>query len=651
MKLQFHTTFASIKDFPEIDLPSFTLITGLNGTGKSHVLRAIKEGRLRNNITTNHDSEIRLYDWTNLAPNNSATYDSRQWINQRSSAKDAVQSHIRELGGQVIDAARIAGIPSSHLKDATYVCSLSLVELTHILGDREKAKLAATSISAAAEKVSKQIASKIAANQKVRETIASISRASGKPIVAIEDKDYYIDTHDRWGAVDMFQQSLAQLFAAYRDLALRNELRLRARERGRETEALSASEFIEKHMIAPWAFVNETLQAAHLDFEIDHPDLDDYVPYHPKLTKRSTGAQIFFPDLSSGEKILMSLALCLYYTEDKRQITTYPKILLLDEVDAPLHPSMAKFYLDVLIRTVVEKNNITVVATTHSPSTVAIAPENSLYVIEPGKPGLQKTTKSRALNILTDGVPTLAISFEGRRQVFVESPNDAKLYDAINQTLKAQIRSDRSLEFVATGIKNPSSQEHLNTGCEVVRHLVQTLCKSGNNSVFGLIDWDGKNNPDSRLVVLAHGKRNGIENVIMDPLLLAAFIVGYDRQSAVSLDVNPNSTYPDFLKFTPTELQPIVDSLERKVFANPGVKEICKYVGGFELQICERFLREDDHKLEQAVLNAFPKLNAYAKRSGALLFEIATTALKDQPSFAPVEILNAYADLLEKESH
>jgi len=156
---------------------------------------------------------------------------------------------------------------------------------------------------------------------------------------------------------------------------------------------------------------------------------------------------LYFADLSSGEKVLMSLALCLYYTEDTRQITNYPKLLLLDEIDAPLHPSMCRLYLDVLIRTVVETHKICVIATTHSPSTVAIAPEESIYVIEPNKVGLHKTTKARALSILTDGVPTLSISFDGRRQVFVESPNDAKIFDTIMQIFKGRIQSERSLEF------------------------------------------------------------------------------------------------------------------------------------------------------------------------------------------------------------
>jgi len=653
MHLTFRSTFLSVKQFPEIDLPPFVLITGLNGTGKSHVLKAIKEGNISCDVTSNPKEEIRLHDWQTLMPQDAGTYDGRTWMQQRSGVRDHVINQARTFSSQILDVAMRHGVPSEHLKDIAYVSLLSTEDLTQILGDRQKAEAAKEAIRIEANNASQNIRSQVRNNHQYTKSIEYILKRTSKPLVALDSQDFFYDGEERWGSAELFQQSLAQAFVAYRDLALKNELRIRARERGREVEALSDEEFIARHMIAPWSFVNEAMKAAHLDFEIDHPDLDDYIPYRPQLTKRSSGAHIFFSDLSSGEKILMSLALSLYQTNDKRQLTTYPKVLLLDEIDAPLHPSMSRFYLEVLTKTIVEKNGISVIATTHSPSTVAIAPEESIYVIRPDVPGLHKITKSQALNILTQGVPTLAISFEGRRQVFVESYSDAELYDVLSQNLKQILQTERSLEFVATGVRNPENHTHTNMGCAVVRHLVETLSKAGNKSVFGLIDWDGKNTPNERIHVLAYDRRNGIENVILDPLVLSAFIAGYDRDSAAGLGISRETTYLNFFDLKPEELQPIIDQLQQRVLKKTASEKAkCKYVGGFELEIDDSYLKLDDHSLEKAVLDAFPALNKYTRnRNGALMMEIATTVLKDKPSFIPIEIRDAFLGILNIDSH
>ena len=73
---------------------------------------------------------------------------------------------------------------------------------------------------------------------------------------------------------------------------------------------------------------------------------------------------------------------------------------------------------------------------THSASTVALAPENSLHVMYADKSGVHSISKSGALNLLTVGVPTLALSYDGRRQVFVESPNNTAYSEAYQNSKK-----------------------------------------------------------------------------------------------------------------------------------------------------------------------------------------------------------------------
>ena len=50
MKLQFNRnflSFANVDSMPDVSLPHFVVLTGLNGSGKTHLLKAIKDGSFR----------------------------------------------------------------------------------------------------------------------------------------------------------------------------------------------------------------------------------------------------------------------------------------------------------------------------------------------------------------------------------------------------------------------------------------------------------------------------------------------------------------------------------------------------------------------------------------------------------------------------
>ena len=46
MRLKFKAPYLSVQQLESIDLPLFTLLTGLNGSGKTHILKAIKQGNI-----------------------------------------------------------------------------------------------------------------------------------------------------------------------------------------------------------------------------------------------------------------------------------------------------------------------------------------------------------------------------------------------------------------------------------------------------------------------------------------------------------------------------------------------------------------------------------------------------------------------------
>ena len=152
---------------------------------------------------------------------------------------------------------------------------------------------------------------------------------------------------------------------------------------------------------------------------------------------------------------------------------------------------------------------------THSPSTVALSPEEAVYVMKPGLPGLHKTTKDAAIRNLTDGVPTLSIMYEGRRQVFVESPRDVEVYQSAFDALKRHISSEISLNFIATELK--IQQVCIKYANDCCKANCDRYSPGGAKNTYGLIDWDGKNRSDEGIFVLAEGEgRVGI--VLFDPL-------------------------------------------------------------------------------------------------------------------------------------
>ena len=432
MKLKFKRPYLSILTLPEMTLPPFTLITGLNGSGKTHLLKAIADGAVRIEGMASSAQNVRYFDWNTLTPQNEKVFTSAELAQEREDILRQFDVAFEQSKSQIVVAAREADLPVELLSRPRTVAKLTLAELQEIFPDADQAKSVHDKIQTAVDAVSKNMRSQLPNNPSFRQLAKLIADASGLPL-ALCDRETVADLAPAgWGHVDFFQQSFGRLFVAYRDLWLRNRLQQMAKADGvAGARPLSDEEFRATFGLPPWDFLNATLLDAGLDFEIDSPDLYGLGPYEPKLRKKTSGAEIRFGELSSGEKVLVSFTNCLYSTRDDRQISILPTVLLLDEVDALLHPSMSRMILKTITETLVGQFGISVILTTHSPSTVAIAPPDAIHVMEAVRPGVHKVSKERALSLLTDGVPTLSLDVSGRRQVFVESERDAKVFDCV----------------------------------------------------------------------------------------------------------------------------------------------------------------------------------------------------------------------------
>jgi hypothetical protein len=231
----------------------------------------------------------------------------------------------------------------------------------------------------------------------------------------------------------------------------------------------------------------------------------------------------------------------------------------------------------------------------------------------------------------------------------VESANDARLFSSCYLRLKPRIGSERSLEFVATGTKGPKGTD-INTGCTNVIRIVNDLVAAGNTSVSGLLDWDGKHDPFGRIHVLAHRKRNGIENILLDPLLLSAFFVREFKDLAKVIGLQ-NISWHSFMNDDHVLWQQAAAALVRHIMDDDPIDlQDCMYLGGFELSIDSRYLHMDDHKIADIIIEKFPGLRTIIK-SGSnltpLMLRIVETVIDDKIDFAPVELLEIMKSLLE----
>lgn len=358
IKLTFTNPYLSILSLPPTELPDFTLITGLNGAGKTHLLQAINGGFIEVDGIGNPSESTKLMDWNSLIPQDEDAYDGHAFSVERQMKMRLFGPEISRVNQWLAAKLTKRGIPQDYLKSHPELTKVDREELAGLLpqqtdqAQRDFRSIFSTASANMMERLKKKGFSEGA--------MTSMLSQSGKTILEIDEDTFRREMPVNWGTVDIFQQSFATLFVTYRDLVNENTLLEKAAFEGvTDARPLSKEEFEKKYNTPPWDFVNDSLNDAGLDFEIDHPILHSVAPYDPRLTKKSTNKSMQFRDLSSGEKILMSFAICLYYSNDKRQaISPYPSLLLFDEIDSLLHPSMARKILGTITDTLVRENGV-----------------------------------------------------------------------------------------------------------------------------------------------------------------------------------------------------------------------------------------------------------------------------------------------------
>lgn len=595
MKLILNKHRQSLTPF-SIELPDFTILTGVNGAGKTHLLKAILEGFVEvDNEWQEKERFEKVFIHSNILDSTPSSTFARIKVNE---FKDKIINDFERFleGKRDNPEARIETFAHNS-------------EILHDIANKVGKK---------AEKLT------------VEEILANFPLFNDfNPIKHIPN---------------MFFQDYSTLFKRYYDIYEENLYRkflleTRGYKRG---EYYSEEKFINKYGEPPWILLNKIINAANLGFSVIIPqNFHRDAPFKFLLINDLTKREVSITALSSGEKVIMSLAFALYNFNFDIKL---PYLILMDEPTASLHPSMAKQFLNVIENIFVKDKGIKVIMTTHSPSTVALAPENSLYIMNKTAPRIEGTSKDKALKILTIGVPSLSINYENRKQIVVESKIDEFFYGKLYEKLKDKLESEISLAFIASST-HKNNDEGEQGGFSEVKKLVKIFRRNGNRSIFGIIDWDNRNSGNEGIIVFGEGKRYSIENYIFDPLLIAAYLLREKYISRQSLNLFGNETYTDFKNLSQSQLQTISDFITNKIqpFINPTDKARTnvRYINGIEIEIPQWYLAHQGHNLEIYLKDAFQQLKDL-KKGRELKKEIINKVIDDVPELIPFDVLELF---------
>jgi energy-coupling factor transporter ATP-binding protein EcfA2 len=599
MKLQFVKPHSSITaSVTDEDLANFIVLSGPNGSGKSHLLEAIDNGSVTvDGVSPGQGNVVRRFVSNQLVAQNDGAQTSGafrdSWVNFETQATQVQRNLLAQNPG-------LADQP-----------------------DNLEAQLGAQLI---------------AQRQLTPAGLARITADAGKPLREFTHHEFRRHSPLLSGIKDPFQFSIGELFLSYHNRRERNTYLQWLRQEGKaKDEPLTDVEFEQRFGAPPWVTLNETLHLIGMDYSFVPPEgMEENQQYEVKLRHDTTEAEVTTNLLSSGEKTLLAIAMTLYTGSRLGEAIELPQILLLDEADASLHPSMVKSLLQVVREVFVATYGVKVIMTTHSPTTVALAPEEALYTMRRNPSPRLRLAANRddALNSLTVGLSTLSVRVDNRRTVFVESEYDEGCYQELFRLLRPRLQTELSLEFVASGRGGQGN-------CDAVKYLVGKLRGGGNTTVWGIVDRDARAGAGGGVVF--NPERYAIENLALDPLILGAFLVREGKSDSEALGLEPNLRHFDLRG---EHAQRIVDAVSQAVKTADSETELVAvdYLGAFSVSVPKFWLAMRGHDLEARVCQVYPPLRAFAR---TLCATIISKGFGDHLDFVPCSAVRLLREILD----
>lgn len=572
--------YKSIATLSWVDIPSFAILTGKNGSGKTQIL------------------EILAYHFCGALP---------QELGQSPLPVEVrVAGVVYEPGeiAYVPSGGRFSGGPPVSLQTMVQFRQQALQQARNVYGQRHDIPSVVK-----AHRIRSRLGGKAPPQHGDQKRFEEL----------LNDADFVADDID-------ITEGLAHVFMAHRFKLIQ------AHERqtpGIDKDGKSLGP-------APWDVLNEALVAAGFPYKVISPLGTDLLgQYELRLKDHSSGVEIAARDLSSGEKVLLQVVLWLFSASKQGH---FPKLLLLDEPDAHLHPSMTTQFLDVISEVLVNRHGVRVIMTTHSPSTVALAPEGAVFQLERGASKVAKVVqRSDIISVLTAGLVTVSRT---TKFCFVEDEDDVAFYTAVYEILMDHgpsrdpnaLLPAPSMAFIPASVG--SGKAKISGGCTIVSKWVEKLdAEPLDRTFFGIVDKDAANVSSGRIRVLG---RYSFENYLLDPLTL--YCVLLEEGTAPSIPgVQVSFGSEHLLRQQPNDsLQAIVDNITAKMvatepnLATTGTAQVI-YTVGRQVAVPSWVIDHRGHDLLPIAQRAFgprvvtpPRLIKALKRGRLLPVELAT---------------------------
>ncbi|MFA6182650.1 AAA family ATPase [Acidithiobacillus sp.] len=548
MRLVFKTRHLSIDQFNPVEIPDFVVLTGVNGSGKSHLVQAIENGSVL--IEGLNNPHVVHFNYETFKLENEGAFNAQQLFNEREQAWNFYQQQVTPQATSWRNS--IQGEYQT-LRD-------ECVKENKPFWSAAKERVQQYTSQGSAFLTQKNLRSNAQA-----QGVYSLAKKIPYGIDEIDHNTFVSLYKPYQFTKDFLPHQLGKIFWDYYAKYRHNQLNAFENEKyNKGYPSLSEEDFIEAHGRKPWELANEILATFYsLKYRVNSPEgTDMFSSFQLKLQHiEKPGLEVDFGHLSSGERVLMALVASVYKSSADR---LFPDVLLLDEVDASLHPSMMQNMLKV-IEEIFLKHGVKVILVSHSPTTIALAPDESIFAMQrSGTNRIEKKSKEEALSILTEGFATIEQGLRLFDQVarssitiITEGHNEALLRKALEL-------------FHVEGVEVLPGVQDI-TGKTQLRTVFQFFCKvQHQNKVIVVWDCDAPNGLEEEErtypYVIPTNPRNsltrkGIENAFPEHLFQPFIktmshsngnvVCAFDesRKSDFARHVVDNATLDDFVHF------------------------------------------------------------------------------------------------------